>query len=470
MKSTNSAMLFTSRLVAVILILSAAGCLPAPYPVSPDVTVNEQVEQIDDIILTLDPSELLEKISRVITDSHKNIEIIDEVTFWDTAYPEGGWKRGQLLEPDTRKRISTQLDVRYLVVVGPEELFLSEGKGFGIPPVFSVGSAKKVSNISAVIIDMRSGETVCQISSEAHGTSHGAFWVVIFAATIPLTESSAINGLAKETGRVIDELAGSERVRIAVIAAESTFREQAEKQKVLKALQERARQGEPDAQWELYQILPTDKNLVWLCRAADQGQVGACNELGKLYFYGTDNYRKLEDVHVQADLSRSCMWFHLAGQVQIIDKPETKDTQLGSLPYTTIEVERTAKVMSSHEIEEAEKLLLAWGPGQCDRDFSQHMVTEYAKGPALTRLCTAADQGDFSSRDELGRIYFLGSRGVKPDLPRAYMWYRLAEKVYVPFRGSMHSLCDAMTTEQRSIAVKLLEGWKPGKCEQDLLQ
>jgi TPR repeat protein len=460
-KSTNSAILFTSRLIAAILILSAAGCLPLPHPVSPDVTVNKQVEQIDDVILTIDPSELVEKITRVITDSHKNIEIVDEATFWDAAYPKGGWKRGQLLEHDTRKRISTQLDVRYLVVVGPEEHVISDGKDFFIPPVFGIFSEEQVSNISAVIIDMRSGETVRQISSKAHGTSRGAFWVVIVAATMPLTESSAIKGLAKETGRVIDELSGSGKVRIAVIAAESTFREQAEKLKALKVLLEQAKQGEPDAQWDLYQKQPSSENLVWLCRAAGLGHAGARYELGKLYFYGSDNYRRFENVHIKRDLSRSCMWFHLAGHAHITDQKETKDVGLISVPYKSPEVERTANVMTARELEEAEKLLLAWEPGQCERDTS------------LSKLCTAADQGSFSARDKLGWVYFFGSEGVEADLSRAYMWYRLAANVYLPAgvtRGNMQIQCDSMTPEQRSYAIKLLEEWEPGKCQEDFLQ
>ena len=88
--------------------------------------------------------------------------------------------------------------------------------------------------------------------------------------------------------------------------------------------------------------------------------------------------------------------------------------------------------MSAQEIEDAENLVLTWQPGNCEHDISQHMVSASVKDPALTRLCTAADLGDYSSRDELGRIYFFGSRGVKRDLKNAYLWYRLAEKVYEP--------------------------------------
>jgi hypothetical protein len=53
------------------------------------------------------------------------------------------------------------------------------------------------------------------------------------------------------------------------------------------------------------------------------------------------------------------------------------------------------------------------------------------------------------------------------------MWYRLAANVYLPAgvkRGNMQIQCDAMTPEQQSISVKLLDTWKPGNCEQELLQ
>jgi TPR repeat protein len=238
-------------------------------------------------------------------------------------------------------------------------------------------------------------------------------------------------------------------------------------------LRERAKQGEPDAQWQLYQDLPTEENLVWLCRAADQGQVDARKELGKLYFYGSDQFRNNENLYISKDLPRACMWFYLAKHDLGNGLAKADDFKFNYGPYESPEVERTAKVMTAHELAKAERLITTWEPGQCDRDFSLYMVTKYADDPALARLCIAADQGDFSARDELGWIYFFGSGGVKPDLPRSYMWYHLAEKVYVPSgmtARSMHHRCDKMTPEQRSRAVKLLKEWEPGKCEQALYQ
>jgi len=176
---------------------------------------------------------------------------------------------------------------------------------------------------------------------------------------------------------------------------------------------------------------------------------------------------------VPVDLSRACVWFHLAGQAEISERTKSGGSEVKSEPYESAEVERTSKVMSAQEIEDAEKLVQTWQPGNCEHDISQHMVSADAKDPALTRLCTAADLGDYSSRDELGRIYFFGSRGVKRDLEHAYLWYRLAEKVYEPPSLSgkiMQKFCDDMTPEQRAFAVRILREWEPGKCEEDLLK
>jgi hypothetical protein len=223
MKPNSLARYRITKLIVVALILSISGCLPLPYYVSPDVTINEQDELLDDgITLTIAPRELLEKISKVITDSHENIEIVDGLVFRDTAFPEGGWKLSQLLDPVTRKRISTQLDVRYLVIVGRNELLRSGGEyKMILPGVLGAASAEKVSTISAAIIDIMTGETECQVSSVARGTERAAHWVIIVAGTIPLTSASAIKALAREIGRKINNLAGPEKTRIAILATEN---------------------------------------------------------------------------------------------------------------------------------------------------------------------------------------------------------------------------------------------------------
>ena len=94
---------------------------------------------------------------------------------------------------------------------------------------------------------------------------------------------------------------------------------------VKKQLIKRARQEGRDAQWAIYQEFPTEEHLIWLCRAADKGHTSARNELGEFYLYGSEQYRKFKNIHIAPDLPRSCMWFYLAGEAQITDRPGEKE-------------------------------------------------------------------------------------------------------------------------------------------------
>ena len=230
MKSTNREIRSSDVLGVFMLTLSVTGCLAVPHPVSPDVTLNENPVLTNDIILSLGPRELLEDFTNHISGTYENIEVVDGMLFRETAFPDGGWKLSQLLEPDTCSRVSIQLDIDYLVIVGQEELSFGEEKGGYFPLLYGAMWQEKVSKISSVILDMKTRETVRQISSEAHATEMAVIYVVIVAGNVPLTSSSAIKGLAKDTGRVIDELVKSEKVRIAVIAAESTLHEHKEQE------------------------------------------------------------------------------------------------------------------------------------------------------------------------------------------------------------------------------------------------
>ena len=242
-------------------------------------------------------------------------------------------------------------------------------------------------------------------------------------------------------------------------------------------LLDRARQGAREEQGNLYEKYPYERNLVWLCRAADQGMASARDEIGKIYLYGSAKYTNLEYANIAPDLSRACMWFHLTGDVDIYEniteRLKTTPVRQKSEPYESVEIERTAKVMTAQQIKEAENLASAWVAGQCDQDLSMELGTEYGANLDLVRLCTEADRGDYASRDELGRMYFFGTRGVGRNLPHAYMWYRLAEQVYIPPSmgvGTLQSHCDAMTPEQRAMAIMLLKNWTPGQCERILPQ
>jgi hypothetical protein len=323
--------------------------------------------------------------------------------------------------------------------------------------------------VFAVIIDMKSKGVIDAIEINAtHNTIVGHITPIPFALfTYP--DEDPCNMAGRLAAEAISRSITTNKIpRIAVVAGDlKTAKQSYENELHLRDLQRRAMQGDVYAQWDLYDEYSVDDNLIWLCRAADQGHLEARNELAKLYFYGSEKY--------QPDISRSCMWSHLAGLAQITDQAEIGDFQLISIPYKSPEVERTVEAMTEHEREEADKLLQAWKPGQCYRELSSHSGADPKINADLAGLCMEADHGSFAARYELGRMYSLGLSGVEVDLLRTYMWHQLAERVYVPpfistSAGITQFLCDSMTMDQQSTAKKLLEEWEPGKCEKELIQ
>lgn len=204
-----------------ILLNPLTGCIP--YPVSPEASISTNVAINQELLLTLSPREYLEDFAEEITRIHDNIEVVDGFLFRDTAFPGGGWKLKKLLEPDSCSRVKAALDLDYVVILGQEETLQGDVKGIFIP-FFGAGTQELESRVSAAVLDITSGNFECQINVEAEGHAGGVFFVIVGGGAQPLTKSSAIAGLAKETGHVIDKLAGSKNIRIAVIAAAAPLR------------------------------------------------------------------------------------------------------------------------------------------------------------------------------------------------------------------------------------------------------
>lgn len=212
---------FKTVVVLIILLHALTGCVP--YPVSPEASISTDISIDQELLLTLSPREYLEDFAEEIASSYDNIEVVDGFLFRETAFPEGGWELKKLLEPDSCSRVKAELDLDYVVILGQEETLQGDVKGILIP-FFGAGTQELESRVSAAVLDISSGSFECQINVEAEGHAAAIFFVIVGGAVQPLTKSSAISGLARETGHVIDQLAGSEKARIAVIAAAAPFK------------------------------------------------------------------------------------------------------------------------------------------------------------------------------------------------------------------------------------------------------
>lgn len=114
-------------------------------------------------------------------------------------------------------------------------------------------------------------------------------------------------------------------------------------------LRERAMDNDAEAQLNLYYAeRPNRSSLKWLCRAADQGRRYAQAELAGQYARGT---RMVEQDRVWA-----YVWYSLA-------------IQGGGKEFRSRLTDLTT-AMTMEQIEEAERRLNSWQPGQCEHDLS----------------------------------------------------------------------------------------------------
>jgi hypothetical protein len=348
-------------------------CVFIPYPTRPDVAQSEVITVADErTLVTLGPRKLLEKVTKEIQEANPAIDVVDGLTFRDVAFPEGDWNLAGLLEPEACERVREQLGVDYLVLVGPMSYVEGEPKGhFGLW-IGGYGAAQVdiESELAAVIVDLKTREAVSQVTSEAHGTQTAA-GLFYFVVTFPITDSAAIRGLGDEVARVITERAGTQPVRIAVLAGEPTTDSDTEPaddelaiwnqrmtssmpsgssryEEIAGLTQEqllaKAERGDAEARLQLYWSPRALNRLGWLCRAADQGHPDAQYRLGLLHQHGKEGMTQ--------DPVQAYMWYRLAAAN-------------GHHP-AAVEAQALLEKLSAGQAMEAEGLLQKWGPGQCE--------------------------------------------------------------------------------------------------------
>lgn len=338
----------------------------------------------DNDMVSMAPRRLLEEITNELKSTHKNIEIVDGLLFRDTAFPEGGWRLGELFVPEVRRRVNEQLNLDYLALVGAIETSQDEEKGFMFPGLLGALSVEGTSTITAIVIDLRTGELVSRIVSEARGTAFILNYIIILAANEPQIDSGTAEGLAREIGKVITELAKPGKTRLAVLALEDvgTSSNVTEKKKVealpekqllyeeetLKLLLESAELGDPESQYEVFLLMSTAciepvSAWKWLCRAADLGYENAQIEVAYWHresnweFAQADRIEWLHKANIRADDRIAYLWYTLASN------GDDKRLQIRNNLFS--------ETLSKKEIAEARDMVRNWKPGLCPTPYQQ---------------------------------------------------------------------------------------------------
>jgi hypothetical protein len=459
-------------LIVAVLIVSTISCVYIPYPVPAEVKYVENATFPEDAILTLGPRDLLADVAESITERDSNIEVVDGQLFRDTAFPKGNWILNNILMPETCNRINKQLDVDYLVVVSTEGIIQGEEEGF----YFLVGAmvADEEFTIDAILLDLKTAKSICQISSEAHGKEKAFIWIIVGVGAGPTTRSSAITVLGEEIANVIRERATYDKVRIAIMAAEQVENVAifSRKEYLLKRYDEGDKSFYILTELALLGATEPLEQLAW------KGDVQSAIYLYNLTGISGPLNKLAEDGNQLAIAQKSGV------QSKTYQLPQQKDIK--------VEQNENNRKLTIKEKELESKLTKQAEAGDPEAQFELYMH----EGKTQQKwLCRSADQGYTGAAMWLGYVFETGTYGFPIDDMQSYLWYRRAaigqhqkeiekEIKRIKKKSLRWSLCKGapcgiaqkivdlegkLGSDGVSRAEYKLEQWEPGQCEQQFV-
>jgi hypothetical protein len=190
------------RILMSLAVLSVAACIPIPYKPEATVSKGDFVETPPGLSVQHVEGEVVTTLAKKIRSSDKGIIVVAHKDIEATAFPEGDITLDQLLDPDRRSRLRQDCGLSYLVLVG--DLTTTElSRHGGFIPLLGAGTATERASVGATVIDLVDGKAVTGISSTSEGWGGGVIYGFYGLFIVPMTDSSAYDGVAKGVVEII---------------------------------------------------------------------------------------------------------------------------------------------------------------------------------------------------------------------------------------------------------------------------
>lgn len=210
------------RFPIVAVALLASGCVVVPYKPKAEI-VDQRDVQIDSaaFVVTIAPRQLVGQFTKAIEDQDDLIKAVPPQEILDAAFIDEDASLAKMLEPETCARVRGRTGADFLVLIGEvTESTQDEHGGMAFyMGFFGATSSEEHSTAVATVIDLVNARPLAEVSSHAQGRSRGvgAFYGLF---VVPLTGSSARDGLARAVVAGIRSQAGPGKLHIGVLAAE----------------------------------------------------------------------------------------------------------------------------------------------------------------------------------------------------------------------------------------------------------
>jgi hypothetical protein len=215
----------TAAMLALCLI---TGCVVVPYKPKAEVVESQEVA-LDPaaVMVTLGPRSLVEEITEAIADEDKEIRIVPAQDFLDVAIPGEDATLQGLLSSGHAQRARQLTGADYLVLVGEKKEYTTDEAGGMIPYLgfYGLFKEKDHTTLLSTIIDLAHARPLSDVSAHAQGTAAGAgaFYGLFI---VPMTGSSARDGLVRGVVATLRRAAGPGSLAIAVAAGERPWSEE----------------------------------------------------------------------------------------------------------------------------------------------------------------------------------------------------------------------------------------------------
>jgi hypothetical protein len=213
--------MFTSLprcLLLSLTVLSIAACIPIPYKPGAEVSRGEFVETPPTLSVQYVEGEVLPTLAKKIQSKDKGIIVVAHKDLEAIAFPEGDITLDRLLEPDRRGRLQKELGLSYLVLIGDlTTTELSQHGGF--IPLLGAGTTTELASVAASVIDLADGKAVTDITSISKGWGGGVVYGFYGLIIVPMTDSSAYDGVARGVVEIIRGRAATGPCKIAIALA-----------------------------------------------------------------------------------------------------------------------------------------------------------------------------------------------------------------------------------------------------------
>ena len=380
----------TDSLFLILLLPLISGCIPIviPHPVPAE---TEEIDYPNHYFtrITLTPTshpDRVDAFAEAVSKADKNIMIVPASNVFEHAFPNrevnNEFMVGELLHPEAHSRIKA-IGIRFIVVLNSyQEEWTHEGFG---PPLAAVGSGEGKIELLAGVINLEQPNSHKYIQALAHGQNAGVWYGPVIVGNAPMIERSAMAELANRVIAIIRQTSFEQPVKITLLAGEwesgklrytedhalewlqERTKEMQERAKEMQEMQERASQGDPDAQYNVFLFMKDEYTepavaWEWLCKAADQGYKKAQEEVG--YWHNKTNWERarplferlwLRKAGIQADNRVAYMWYNIAANGDPDRLRTISDLFSGKL--------------TEEEIAEADDMIRNWKPGQCPTPY-----------------------------------------------------------------------------------------------------